>query len=334
MRRIRAGSSPARPSRVVLHVGAPLVASRYVRDVLTRNRRRLTRHGVLHPASHVGAEGHHAAVLDVLDLAAPGVGTVTGTWERLAQAARDWRRGTVVVSHELLADADDDQVARIVGSFGSAEVHVVYAARDLARQLPLAWQEWVRNGGTATFEGYVDKVLRRDSHRLAQVFWRSHDVADVLERWTPVVGPEHVHVVTAPTGPDQDAVVWQRVAQVLGVDAGRFRAPAPTGRPLDALAATEAARLLNQAGAPRLPHAALRAVAGPGPAVHAHHVDRLETEAERAMDAVKRTGCAVLGDVTDLRPDPDALTDDPARVTPPPDAVVATQTALLAALLR
>lgn len=334
MRRIRAGSTPGRPSRVVLHVGAPLVASTYVRDVLARNRRRLTRLGVLHPSSHVGAEGHHAAVLDVLDLAAPGVETVAGAWERLAQASRDWRRGTVVVSHELLVDADEDQVARIVGSFGSAEVHVVYAARDLARQLPLAWQEWVRNGGTSTFEGYVDKVVRRDGHRLARVFWRAHDVADVLARWTSVVAPERVHVGTAPCGADQDVVVWQRLAEVLGVDAGRFRAPAPAGRPLDALAATEAVRLLNQAGAPRLPREAARAVSGPTPALAGHHADWLEAEAERAVAAVKRAGCAVLGDVTDLRPAPDVLTDDPARVTPAPEAVVAAQTTLLAALLR
>jgi len=334
MRRIRAGSSAARTYRVVLHIGAPLVASTYVRDALARNRRRLTRHGVLHPSSHVGAEGHHAAVLDVLDLAAPGVETVTGAWDRLAQAARDWRRGTVVVSHELLADADEDQVARIVGSFGSAEVHVVYAARDLARQLPLAWQEWVRNGGTSTFEGYVDKVVRHDGHRLARVFWRSHDVADVLGRWTSVVAPEHVHVVTAPTGPDEDVVVWQRLAEVLGVDAGRFRTPAPTGRPLDALAATEAARLLNQAGGPRLPRSVARTVGGPAPAVDAVHAEWLEAEAERAVDAVKRTGCVVLGDVTDLRPHPGALTEDPARVTPAPEAVVAAQTTLLSALLR
>lgn len=334
MRRIRAGSTSARPARVVLHVGAPLVASTYVRDALARNRRRLTRHGVLHPSSHVGAEGHHAAVLDVLDLAAPGVQTVTGAWERLAQAARDWRRGTVVVSHELLADADEDQVARIVGSFGSAEVHVVYAARDLARQLPLAWQEWVRNGGTSTFEGYVDKVVRHDGHRLARVFWRSHDVADVLGRWTSVVAPERVHVVTAPTGREQDAVVWQRVAEVLGVDADRLRAPAPTGQQLDALAATEASRLLNQAGSPRLPRALASTVGGPVPAVAAQHAEWLEAEAERAIDAVKRTGCVVLGDVTDLRPAPDGLTDDPARVTPPAEAVVAAQTMLLGALLR
>lgn len=333
MRRIRAASSPGRPSRVVLHIGAPLVGSAYVRDALARNRRRLTRHGVLHPSSHVGAPGHHPAVLDVLDLAAPGVETVTGAWDRLAQAARDWRRGTVVVSHELLADADEDQVARVVGSFGSAQVEVVYAVRDLARQLPLAWQEWVRNGGTATFEGYVDKVVRRDGHRLARVFWRSHDVADVLARWTSALAPEHVHVVTAPAGPDQDAVVWQRVAGVLGLDTGRFRSPAPTGRPLDAIAATEAARLLNVAGV-RLPVTAAGAVTGPAPALDVRHAGWLEEEAERTVAAVKRSGCVVVGDVTDLRPAPDALTEDPARVAPPPESVVAAQTTLLAALLR
>lgn len=73
---------------------------------------------------------------------------------------------------------------------------------------------------------------------------------------------------------------------------------------------------------------------GPAPAVAVEHAEWLETEAERAIAAVKRSGCAVLGDVTDLRPAPDSLTEDPARVTPPPEAVVAAQTALLAALLR
>jgi hypothetical protein len=113
-----------------------------------------------------------------------------------------------------------------------------------------------------------------------------------------------------------------------------MRAGSDTDGRLDALAATEAARLLNQAGAPRLPRAVAAIVHGPTPAVGVEHAEWLEAEAERAVDAVKRTGCVVLGDVTDLRPATDALTDDPARVTPPPEAVVAAQTSLLAALLR
>ena len=93
-------------------------------------------------------------------------------------------------------------------------------------------------------------------------------------------------------------------------------------------------RLLNHAGARRLPREVARAVTGPTPAVPAHHAEWLEAEAERALAAVKRSGCDVLGDVTDLRPASGSLTDDPARVTPPPEALVAAQTTLLAALLR
>jgi hypothetical protein len=319
---------------VVLHVGAPLAGTTYLRETLTRNRRRLTRFGVLYPAGHLGGEtGHRDAVLDVLDLSAPGEHVTTGAWDRLAQAARDWRRGTVVISHELLADADEDQVSRIVGSFGSAQVDVVYVARDLARQLPLAWQEWVRNGGTATFAGYVDRVARHDDHRLARVFWRSHDMAGVLGRWGAYVAPERVHVITTPAGPDQDQVLWQRFARIVGVEPTRLRAGVDAGRRLDALAATEAMRLLNAAGRPGLPTGLLARVGGPVPAPDEAQAGWLAEEAERAVTAVKDGGYDVVGDVTELRPAADCWAADPRAVQPAETDVVRAQTELLAALL-
>jgi hypothetical protein len=319
----------------MLHVGAPLTGTSYLRDTLTRNRRRLTRFGVLYPSSHLGSDaGHLDAVLDVLDLAAPGGRTTTGAWDRLTQAARDWRRGTVLVSHELLADADEDQVVRIAGGFGSAEVHVVYVARDLGRQLPLAWQEWVRNGGTATFESYVDKVARRDGHRLSRVFWRSHDVADLLGRWGAAVPAERVHVVTVPHGPDQDAVLWSRFARTVGIEPGRLRVGTDPGRRLDALAATEAARLLNATAPGRLAAALLAAVDGPAPALLEDHAGWVGEESDRSIAALKDGGYDVVGDVTDLRPGPDAWTEDPGRMHPDAETVVRAQTALLAALTR
>ena len=333
MRRLR---SPAaeHPSRVVLHIGAPLTGTTYLRDILTRNRRRLTRFGVLYPSGHLGSDaGHLDAVLDVLDLAAPGGRITTGAWDRLTQAARDWRRGTVLVSHELLADADEDQVARIVSGFGSAEVHVVYVTRDLGRQLPLAWQEWVRNGGTATFEAYVDRVARRDGHRLSRVFWRSHDVADVLARWSDAVPADRVHVVTVPQGPDQDAVLWSRFARTVGIEPGRLRVGADHGRRLDALAATEAARLLNVATPARLHPDLLATVHGSCPALLDSHATWVGDESERFVEALADGGYDVVGDVTELRPDPCTWTTDRARMHPGAEDVVRAQTALLAALL-
>lgn len=334
MRRF-SSTAPGQPARVVLHIGAPLTGTTYLRDTLTRNRRRLARSGVLYPNSHVGGDaGHRDAVLDVLDLAAPGGRNTAGAWDRLAQAARDWRRGTVVVSHELLCDADDDQVARIVGGFGSADVHVVYVARDLSRQLPLAWQEWVRNGGTASFEAYVDRVARHDGHRLARVFWRSHDVADVLGRWAAVVPASRIHVVTVPAGTDQDQVLWGRFTRALGVDPARIRVGQDLGRRLDAVAATEALRLLNVAGSRRLPpHTLLAGVDGDTPALLEDHAGWLGEESERFIAAVKDGGYDVVGDVTDLRPDPGCWTAERGRMDPSADDVVRAQTALLTALL-
>jgi hypothetical protein len=333
MRRLRS-ASPERPSRVVLHIGAPLTGTTYLRDILTRNRRRLTRFGVLYPSSHLGSDaGHLDAVLDVLDLAPAGGRSTTGAWDRLTQAARDWRRGTVLVSHELLADADEDQVARIVGGFGSLAVHVVYVARDLGRQLPLAWQEWVRNGGTASFDAYVDRVARRDGHRLSRVFWRSHDVTDVLARWSAAVPADRLHVVTVPPGPDPDAVLWHRFARTVGIDPSRLRVGADPGRGLDAVAATEAARLLNVGTSARLPPELLAAVDGPAPALLEDHAGWVGEESERFVEALKDGGYDVVGDVTELRPDPGSWTSDGARMHPGAADVVHAQTTLLAALL-
>lgn len=326
------GPAP-RPSKVFLHIGAPVTGSTYLRETLHRNRRPLTRFGILYPSSHVAGAGHLEAVLDVLGLADGDHHGTTGAWDRLTQCARDWRRGTVVVSHELLADADEHQVERVMSGFGGAEVHVVYAVRALALQLPLAWQEWVRNGGTTSFESYVDQVTGRGSHRPARVFWRSHDLPAVLHRWSAFVPPGRVHVLTVPAGPDQEPVLWDRFARTVGIDPARVRpAVAPVEGPLS-LAVAEAVRLLNQAtGCAPAPAvlAAATGVPGPTPCLAPRQLDRLRVEQERTFAAVTDGGYHVVGDLTELRAEDGA--GDPARVEAPDFAVLHAQTQLLARL--
>lgn len=333
MRRFRP-SPEGRSARVVLHVGAPLTGAGFLRETLTRNRRRLARSGILYPAGHVGGStGHRDAVLDVLDLALPGGNSTAGAWERLTQTARDWRRGTVVISHELLADADEDQVGRVVEGFVGADVHVVYVARDLARQVPLAWQEWVRNGGVATFEGYVGRLARRDGHRLSRVFWRSHDIPDVLTRWAAAVPRERIHLVTVPQGPDPDRTVWARFAEVAGIDPTRARVGVDAGRALDAMPATESLRLLNVAGALGLPRDVLGRIAGPAPALSEDHAPWVHDECERATREIECAGYDVVGSLDDLRPDPASWATDPGQSSAALEDVVGAQTALLRAVL-
>lgn len=341
--RSRSTAQSSRTSKVFLHIGAPMTGSSFLRECMARHRRRLTRFGVLYPPSHLGHDGGHLdAVLDVLDLASTDLAPSTGAWDRLAETSRDWRRGTVVVSHELLADATEAQVERVVASFGDVEVHVVYAVRGLGRQIPLAWQEWVRNGGTAPFPAYVNRVVARDPQRMSRVFWQSHDIGDVLRRWSTYVPAGRVHALTVPAGEDQDAVLWDRFASTVGIDPHKFKAGAvDEGRRLLGLTDNEVLRLLNvEAGRGADPYAmqrvrrALGSGSGSGstPALPVVHQGWLRDETDRQVSALKDGGYDVVGDVSDLVPEPDVFAASADQVTPDLHHVVLAQTRLIGSL--
>ena len=327
-------------NEVFVHVGAPLTGSAFVRETLARHRRRLTRAGVLYPQNHLGHDaGHLDAVLDVLALAATDRPASAGAWDRLAETARDWRRGTVVVSHELLAEATTAQIERMAGSLGNTELHVVYAVRDLGRQLPLAWQEWVDNGGTAPFARYAERVLARDERGAARVFWHSHDPARVLGRWSGVVPPERVHVVTVPQGGDRDAVVWRRFAETVGIDPLRFRAGEDRHRRLRPLATTEALRQINVALGEEIPPERAAVLlghldpgSGPVPHVPQAAAGDLAREAGRITGAIAAAGYDVVGDLADLHPEGGCLANEPRQVEPSAEAVIDVQSRALVGL--
>lgn len=326
-------------SKVFVHVGAPLAPSTSVRDGLARHRRRLARLGMLYPPGHLGHDGgHREAVLDVLGLTAADGAPVAGAWDRLAATVRDWRRGTAVLSHELLAEATESQVDRIVSSLGDAEVHVVHVAQDLGRQLPRAWQWWVHGGGTVPFATYAARILRREQHRTARVFWRSHDLDQVLSRWATRVPGEHVHVVTAARGDDGDAVTWERFARTLGIDPLRFRHTTSGCAPLASLAGTEVVRLLNASERPLDPlrlQAVVRhsaGVAGVVPRLPSSLREPADAEADRATRSVVSNGWHLVGDLDDLAPREDAFTTGDDGATPSAQDVVRAQTEVLESL--
>ena len=102
-------------------------------------------------------------------------------------------RGTVVISHEILAPAPADKVAKAMNDLEGSEVHIVYSARDLARQLPSAWQESVKQGRHWSFRRYLKRI---ETGR--PWIYRSLDLPRVLSTWGAHLPPERVHVVTVP----------------------------------------------------------------------------------------------------------------------------------------
>jgi hypothetical protein len=205
-------------SRVVyLHIGAPKTGTTYVQDRLELNGDTLGRHGIHFPLGPLGLRASHAhfrAALDLLgsDWGGPP-GHAEGQWDALMRRVRRLD-GTVIVSHEILASATPRQISRAMDDLAGSEVHVVYSARDLARQIPAVWQEGIKQGRRWSYK----KFLRILQTRPDVNFWKAQDLPGVLSRWSAGLTPDRVHLVTLPPPGTPPELLWQRVCGVFGID--------------------------------------------------------------------------------------------------------------------
>lgn len=303
--------------RVLLHVGLPKSGTSYLQKLLSANRDRLRSAGVLFPGDDWSDQV--VAVRDVRGLYDPRTrGRVEGRWDRLAEEVLAWR-GDAVISMEWLCAAGEQQMERILGSFPGRECEVVFTARDLARTLPAAWQEFMQNRQSWSWEEFLQGVRDPESTSTGgKAFWAQQHLPRLLERWSAQVAPSRIHVVTLPQpGADRD-LLWQRFAGVLGVDPEGYVTDGLGGNESLGLESAELMRRVNAHLAastrgtrgynPSFKHllakeilAARRAeestLAIP-PAVH----DWVCEAAEEHIDAVRGSGVHVVGDLDELRP--------------------------------
>ncbi|HEY8478899.1 MAG TPA: hypothetical protein VIL71_03615 [Spirillospora sp.] len=206
---------------VYLHVGAPTAGTAFLHRALWANRRRLGDAGVCYPLT--GPAQHFAAVMDLREMSWGGHRDPAweGAWDRVAQRVRDWDGPAAVFSHGLLGGADEFQAERAVKSLEPAEVHVVFATRDLGWQLICDWQEQIRHNHTVTFERFVDDLIALgiDAPKpYGEMFWGLHDPVRVLRTWEAVVPSDRIHVVTLPPPGADPTTLWTRFCTATGID--------------------------------------------------------------------------------------------------------------------
>lgn len=208
--------------RLLLHVGAPKTGTSFVQDLLFQNRERLVGQGILYPGDRFDA--HFLAALDLLQLSWGGLEReAVGAWQSLAAQLREWD-GTVIVSHEILATASREHVRQAMASFGAdTEVHVVASVRDFVRQVPAEWQENVKHRRTLRYRAFLDRVMAPEpAGEVATWFWAVQDIPAVLDRWGAELPPERVHVVTVPPRGAPRHLLWERFAEVFGLDPAAY----------------------------------------------------------------------------------------------------------------
>jgi hypothetical protein len=216
-----APAEPRRPPKVYVHIGAPKTGTTFVQSVLWANREQLATDGVLYPYEQ--AKQHFTAMLDLRERGwgAHPPGYWRGTWDAVARRAATWSGHTVILGNEILGGATDSQIQRLVHSLAPAEVHVIFTARDLARQLVSDWQEHIKHKHTVTLEDFVDDLVengRDATPPFGEMFWDLHDAGYVLQRWARVVPAERIHLVTLPPPGGEGGLLWTRFCQVTGLD--------------------------------------------------------------------------------------------------------------------
>jgi hypothetical protein len=306
---------------VYLHVGAPKTGTTYLQDRLALNKAALTRHGVHYPLLLHASQFRPA--LDLLQMPWGGLQVdVDGEWDGLAARVRRFD-GTVVLSHEILAAAKPQQVKRAMASLEGSEVHLVYSARDLARQIPAEWQEGVKHQRKVSYKSFVQQVQSGKRIKPTLWFWRVQSLPDVLSRWSGGLPPERVHLVTVPQAGAPRDLLWQRYCRAFGIDPSW--APEESERDNVSIGAAETLllrrlnRRLRRAGLPSEEYRRLiRELVVHQTMAKRPHMTKVtlpphafpwaEDVTDEWIEWVRGSGIDVIGDVEDLRP-----------VAPPPD---------------
>lgn len=302
-----------------MHVGSPKSGTTGVQDTLWRNRTVLAEHGVHYPADRF--DEHFLAALDLQQLSWGGLeDQAVGAVDRLVERVND-TDGTVVLSHEVLAAASAEQAERLLCAL-DGEVHVVFSARDLARQVPAEWQELVKHRYRVAYAEFLADLTSDTPTRPATAwFWSVQHWPDVLERWGSTLPPEHVHVVTVPRPGADRAVLTDRFWSVFGIDPAWLTDLTPRANVgLDAAAVTALRHLNERLPGDRLASEHFRPLVREA-VVHRGMGGRLDKArvtlppdlvpwamrlSVEWVERLRRRAYDVVGDLDELLPQPDA----------------------------
>ncbi|QNN54506.1 hypothetical protein [Nocardioides mesophilus] len=303
--------------RVYLHVGAPKTGTTYLQDRLALNRTALGRHDVHYP---LGLQASHfKAAIDLIDEPWAGQRDASrGEWQKLADRVRK-HDGTVIVSHEILAAARPAQVRHAMDTLSGAEVHLVYSARDLARQIPAEWQEGVKHRRSRSFAKFLHQIQTANRAKPNLWFWRVQGLTDVLTRWSEGLPPSRIHLVTVPQSGAPRDLLWNRYCDAFGFDPAW--APEESGRANASVGTAEAAllrklnRRLKEAGLSSEDYSTLvRQLVVHDTLAHRKQMKLatlpplaypwVQGIADEWIEWVQGAGIQVHGDLEDLRPVP------------------------------
>ncbi len=308
--------------RVLLHIGTMKSATTYVQGLCDANVEQLSAAGLL----WTGGSDNFLATEDLLGTRRPRPG-LEGAWRAMSGRLRD-HEGDALISNELLGVVGASKIGVLVDATAPAEVHVIITARDLGRVIPSQWQTTTRNRHTGTWPDFITGLCGGESagSQVSMAFWRKHDIARMVRRWSKRVPLDRISIVTVPPAGSPAALFGERFCAAISVDPSALEQPPNSNTSLGGHSA-ELLRRLNQRTTDldwlhymwgfryAMARLVLTELATNEPRITLNR-DQLTWATGRAREMVRAIadiGVRVVGDLDDLVPAADA----PARAVDP-----------------
>jgi hypothetical protein len=303
-----------------LHVGMKKTGTSYLQSILRASTEELRRQQVVLLPHHEPAGHRLARAVLGRDTAGEPIAALSRQL-----AARSGLR--CLVTQEMLGRANEHQIARLAPALGEREVHVVVTARDIARTIPSAWQQYVRARRSHRFDDFLDSVLAETRDPTAQSFWLDHGLIDLLRRWSRLAPPSAVHVVVVPGDGSDPELLLERFCTATAIESAGLTRDAARPNTSLGFVQVELLRRLNEEGASYPPRVYgkvykrefARGVLGEQPGRRPLMPDRsrpwCERYTEKLLSALADEGYDVVGDPADLHPADSAFTDEPQAVS-------------------
>lgn len=205
----------------LLHIGPPKTGTSALQEALRQARATMSEHSVVYPGKRAQHSLAARAIIGGKGLKGDPPASMRH-WDRLVEEVVGADDQRVIVSSEGFSGATADVARRVVEQLGGPRVHVLVTLRPLAMMLPSAWQQFVRNGLTSSYDEWLERTLHRTPGVVdTSTFWKRHRHDVLVERWASIVGPSNLTVLVLDE--TDRSMIMREVERLVGLPLGLLR---------------------------------------------------------------------------------------------------------------
>ena len=211
--------------KLFLHVGFHKTGTTSLQDALNRNRAELLTQGLVYPktrrfrAQHEFAwsAGQRGWGWKQFGGSQAGPGPARRMFRLIRSSKQD-----VIISSEFLSELTPSKIQKLISSIGDKDLRVIFTVRPVAKILPSAYQQEVKNGSKLTFDRWLERVLEPEKeNRNKTRFWTRHSHHIEIAKWAGVVGKERITVIVADESKPE--FLTDSFFKLVGADTSNFR---------------------------------------------------------------------------------------------------------------